>query len=118
MGGLFSGVFGVEVERGRFQRFDEVWQTLLRLIRAHRFLLPPVPHLLLRLKVSIPGVVGVTIKVIVVHGELREMFVILGSLTAFDLAYYTGEEFLKGTVTSTLRGVFDSDRYNESSSER
>ena len=39
---------------------------------AHRFLPPPIPHLLLRLKVSVPGIVGVTIKVIVVHGELRE----------------------------------------------
>jgi hypothetical protein len=60
------------VERGRFQRFAEVRQAFLRLIRAHRFLLPPIPHFLLRLKVRIPGVVWVTIKVIVVHGKLRE----------------------------------------------
>jgi hypothetical protein len=60
------------VVRGRFQRFAEVRQAFLRIIRAHRFLLPTIPHLLLRLKVSIQGVVGVTIKVIVVHGELRE----------------------------------------------
>ena len=54
------------------QRFAEVRQAVLRLIGAHRFLPPPIAHLLLRLKVSIPGIVGVTIKVIVVPGELRE----------------------------------------------
>jgi len=53
------GVFGVEVGRGCLQRFDGDRQAVLRLIRAHRFLLPPIPHLLLRLKVSIPGIVGV-----------------------------------------------------------
>ena len=67
------GILGVEVGRRCLQRFDEDRQAFLRLIRAHRFLLPPIPHLLFRLKVSIPGIVGVTIKVIVVHGELREM---------------------------------------------
>ena len=35
------GIFGVEVERGRFQRFAEVRQAFLKLIRPHRFL-PPV----------------------------------------------------------------------------
>jgi hypothetical protein len=48
--------------------FDKV-----TLLRAHLFLLLSIPHLLLRLKVSVPGIVGVTIEVIVVHGELREM---------------------------------------------
>jgi hypothetical protein len=48
LGCLFSGVsgvFGVEVERGRFQRFAEVRQAFLRLIRAHRFLPPRIPDL-------------------------------------------------------------------------
>ena len=40
-----SGNLGVEVERGRFQRFTEVRQAFLRLIRAHRFLPPPIPDL-------------------------------------------------------------------------
>ncbi|MCX5908055.1 MAG: hypothetical protein NTY64_12960 [Deltaproteobacteria bacterium] len=47
-GGLFcggSGGVGVEVERGRFQRFAEVRQAFLRLIRAHRFLPPSIPDL-------------------------------------------------------------------------
>jgi hypothetical protein len=35
-----SGNFGVEVERGRLQRFAEVRQDFLRLIRAHRLLRP------------------------------------------------------------------------------
>ena len=64
---------GIKVGRGRFQAYGEVSRAVLRLIRAHRFLPPPILHLFLRLKVSIPGVVGVPIKVIVVHGELREM---------------------------------------------
>ena len=67
------GIFGVEVARARFQRFGEARQAFLRLIRAHRFLPPPISHLFLRLKVSIPGLVKVTIKVIVIPGDLREM---------------------------------------------
>jgi hypothetical protein len=47
--GAFSagirGIFGLEVERGRFQRFAEVRQAFLRLIRAHRFLPPSIPDL-------------------------------------------------------------------------
>jgi hypothetical protein len=39
------GVFGVEVERGRIQRFAEVRQAFLRLIRTHRFLPPSIPDL-------------------------------------------------------------------------
>ncbi len=71
------GIFGVEVGRGCLQRFDEDRQAFLRLIGAHRGSsghtgsFRPV-FLTLRLKVSIPGIVGVTIKGIVVHGELRE----------------------------------------------
>jgi hypothetical protein len=38
-------IFEVEVERGRFQRFAEVRQALLRLIRAHRLLPPSIPDL-------------------------------------------------------------------------
>jgi len=45
----------VEVERGRFQPLGEARQVLF-----------------LRLRASIPGVVGLTIKMIVVHGDLRE----------------------------------------------
>ena len=67
------------------QRFDEDRQAFLRLIRTHRFLLPPIPHLLLRLKVSIPGVVGVTIKVIIVHGELRERISEVSGRRSMDL---------------------------------
>jgi hypothetical protein len=61
------------VERGRFQPLGEARQAFLRPIRAHRFLLPPIPHLFSRLKVSIPGIVGVPMKAIVVHGKLRKM---------------------------------------------
>jgi hypothetical protein len=50
---------GVEVKRGGFQRLGEAGQAFLRLIRAHRFLPPSILLLLLRLEVSIPGVVGV-----------------------------------------------------------
>ena len=35
------GIFGLEVERGCFQRFGKARQVFLRLIRAHRFLPPP-----------------------------------------------------------------------------
>jgi hypothetical protein len=67
----FRGVFGIEVERRHFQRSGEA---------CHAFFLPhrgtPVPPASysrsLRLKVSAPGVIGVTIRAIVVHGELRE----------------------------------------------
>jgi len=38
------GVFGVEVEWGRFQTLDEACQAVLRLIGAHRFL--PIAFLL------------------------------------------------------------------------
>ena len=74
--GLFAwdaGDFRGRGGEGRFHRFAEVRQVFLRLIRTHRFLPPPIPHLFLRLKVSIPGVVRVPIKVIVIHGDLREM---------------------------------------------
>jgi hypothetical protein len=77
--GLFAGFsrgnqrdFGGRGGEGRFQPLGEARQAVLRFIRAHRFLTPPILHLFLRLKVSIPGVVGVPIKVIGVHGELRE----------------------------------------------
>jgi hypothetical protein len=76
VGGLFSegrGNLGIEVGRERFQAFGEVPQAVLRLIRAHRFLARPIALLFLRLEVSLPGVVGVAVKVIVVPGELREM---------------------------------------------
>jgi hypothetical protein len=63
---------GREVGGARFQPFGEARQAFLRFIRAHRFLPPPIPHLFLRLKVSIPGVLGVLMKVIVTHGDLRE----------------------------------------------
>jgi hypothetical protein len=76
LGGLFSGIrglFGVEVERGRLQRSSEARQAFLRLIWARRLLPPPILHLFLRLKVSIPGIVRVPKKVIIVPGDLREM---------------------------------------------
>jgi hypothetical protein len=65
-------MLGLEVERGRFQPLGEARQAGLRFSRAHRFLPPPIFHLFLRLKVSISGVVGVLIKLIVIHWELRE----------------------------------------------
>ena len=40
-------------------------------MRAHRFVLAHIPENL-RLNVFIPGIVGITIQGIVVHGELRE----------------------------------------------
>ena len=66
VGGFSAGVrgnWGVEVRRGRFQLFGEAPQAFLRLILAHRFLPPPILLLFLWLKVSIPGIVGVTIDV-------------------------------------------------------
>ena len=65
--------FGDRGGEGHFQPFGEAAQAFLRLLRAHRFLPSPICHLCLRLKVSLPGVVGVAVKVIVVQGELREM---------------------------------------------
>jgi hypothetical protein len=60
-------------EERHFQPLGEASQAVLRLIWAHRYLPLRIPHLFLRLKVSIPGVVGVPIKVIVFYGELREL---------------------------------------------
>jgi hypothetical protein len=68
--GGIRGIFEEEVERGCFQRFGEARQAFLKLIGAQRFLPPRIPHLLLGLKVSVPGLVGVAIKGIVVQGEL------------------------------------------------
>jgi len=72
--GAFSagvgGNLGREVGRARFQQFGEARQAVWGFIRAHRFLASPIPHLFLGLKVSLPGVVGVAVKVIVVPGEL------------------------------------------------
>jgi len=76
LGAFSTGVRGNlsgEVGRERFQPFGEAPQGVLRVIRAHRFLPPSIPHLFLVLKVSLPGVVGVPMKGIVVHGELGEM---------------------------------------------
>ena len=72
-GGRFEGdwmVFGVEVRRVRVHRLGGARRGFLRLILANRYLPPPISHLFSRLKVSLPGVVGVPIKVIVAHGEL------------------------------------------------
>jgi hypothetical protein len=49
------------------------FQAFLGLLRAHRFFPSSIPHLCLRLKVCLAGVVGVPVKVIVVQGELREL---------------------------------------------
>jgi hypothetical protein len=43
-----------------------------RLIRAHWFLLPPIPHLFVRVKVILPGLVEVRIKAILFPREWRE----------------------------------------------
>jgi len=64
---------GIEVGRGIFNHWGEASPAVLRLLRAHRFLARPIALLFLRLEVSLPGVVGVAVKVIVVPGELREM---------------------------------------------
>jgi hypothetical protein len=60
---------GREVGRARFQAFGEPPQAFWGFIRPHQFLPPPIPHLFLGLKVSLPGVVGVAVKVIIVHGK-------------------------------------------------
>jgi len=39
------GIFGVEVERGRFQPWGEARQAFWRLTGAHRFLPPRIPDL-------------------------------------------------------------------------
>lgn len=67
-----SGDFVGRGGEGRFQRLGEVRQAFLRLIMALPFLPPPIAHLFLRLKVILLGIVRVTIKEIVVHGELGE----------------------------------------------
>jgi len=75
LGGLSrksSGYFWGRGGEGALATVGEDRQAVLRFSRAHRFLPPPIPHLFLRLKVSIPGVVGVLIKLIVIHWELRE----------------------------------------------
>jgi hypothetical protein len=59
VGGLFSG-------EGHFQPLGAASQSVLRLIQEHRFLPTPIRPLCLRLKVSLPGVVRVPMKVIVV----------------------------------------------------
>ena len=46
---------------------------ILGVIRIHRYLPPLIPHLFSQLEVSLPGVIGVPIKVILIHGELRKM---------------------------------------------
>jgi len=46
------------MRRGGVQRLGEFRQAFLRLIGANRFLPSRIPHLSLRLKVSVPGVVG------------------------------------------------------------
>jgi len=40
-----QGIFGVEVERGRFQPLGEARQAVLRVIGAHRFPPPRIPDL-------------------------------------------------------------------------
>jgi hypothetical protein len=68
---VFQRVFGgggLKPERG-LSTIRRGSQTFLMLNRAHRFLLPPIPYLFLRLKVSIPGVARVPITGIVFHGD-------------------------------------------------
>ena len=53
-----------------------IWRGLTGVFEAHPGTpVPSAPYspYLLRLEVSVPGIVGVTIKVIVVHGDWREM---------------------------------------------
>jgi hypothetical protein len=64
LGGLSrksSGYFWGRGGEGALATVEEDRQAVLRFSRAHRFLPLPIPHLFLRLKVSIPGVVGVLI---------------------------------------------------------
>ena len=75
LGGLSrksSGYFWGRGGEAALETVGEDRQAFLRFSRAHRFLPPPIPHLFLRLQVSLPGVVGVPMKVIVVLGDLRE----------------------------------------------
>lgn len=57
--------------------------AVLRRLRAHRFLPPPMAHLCLRLKVCLPGVVRVPMKVIVVQGKLEELIQDVSRLPRF-----------------------------------
>ena len=75
----------------------EARQAFLGLIRAHRFLPPLIPHLFLRLKVSIPGVVRVPIKVIVVPEKLREG--IPGISGKWGMGLERGENILKALLS-------------------
>jgi len=75
--GLFEGLFSGDSRGGSGERiFSTPWrarQAFLRLPRADPFLSPPIANLILLLKVSIPGIVGVTIGMIVIPGELIGM---------------------------------------------
>ena len=73
--GLFRGDSGDFREKGGEGAFPMIWRSSLGFFEAHpgtRVPSAPYSPSLLRLKVSVPGIVWVTIKVIVVHGELRE----------------------------------------------
>jgi len=74
-GGLFRGDSGGFRGRGGEEAFSMIGQTssgVLRLVQADRTLPPLILLLYPRLTVSLPGVVRVPMKGIVVHGESRE----------------------------------------------
>jgi hypothetical protein len=71
--GELGGILGVEAGRGAFNDWARVARPFLGSSGHTGSFPPPILLLFLRLKVSIPGVVGFPMKVIVVHGELREL---------------------------------------------
>ena len=75
-GGLFSGErgnLGIKVGRA-FSIIGDPSQGVLRLLGAQRFFPSAICYLCLRLKVCLPGVVRVSIKVIVVQGGVERNF--------------------------------------------
>jgi hypothetical protein len=84
----------------RFQPFGEAPQAVWGFIRAHRFLPPLIPHLRLRLKVCLPGVVRVPVKLIVVYGKLRELIPDVSRLPRFAPVQGRGGMGLGGGVRS------------------
>ena len=94
-GSLFRGDSGNLGGRGGEGAFTMIWRNYSGVFESHPG--TPIPSasysLSLRLKVSIPGMVGVTMEAIVVHGEWRER--IPGISGNWGIALECGENILK-----------------------
>lgn len=85
-GGLFSGDAGDFRGRGGERAFSTIWRGSSGVFEAHPGTpVPCAPHLYsLRLKISVPAIVRVSIKGIVIHGELGFNDFGLVSRTSFN----------------------------------